>query len=131
MFSEDPQGPVSKTDSLVMSVAQVVVVAGLGAFFIGGPLNNIQTQQTKFEAQQSDLAKTVSSIQTQQTKFEAQQSDLAKTVSYLDLKFNSVGIASGVIVAFLAASGNLVKILEYFDKKEDQKLNIKERNEKL
>ena len=106
MFTEDPQGPVSKTDSLVMSVAQVVVVAGLGVFFIGGPLNNIQTQQTKFEAQQ--------------TKFEAQQSDLAKTVSYLDLKFNSVGIASGVIVAFLAASGNLVKILEYFDKKEEQ-----------
>ena len=121
-----------------MSVAQVVVVAGLGVFFIGGPLNNIQTQQTKFEAQQtkfeaqqSDLVKTVSSIQTQQTKFEAQQSDLAKTVSYLDLKFNSVGIASGVIVAFLAASGNLVKILEYFDKKEDQKINSKERNEKL
>jgi hypothetical protein len=110
VFSEDPQGPVSKTDSLVMSVAQVVVVAGLGAFFIGGPLNNIQTQQTKFEAQQSDLA---------------------KTVSYLDLKFNSVGIASGVIVAFLAASGNLVKILEYFDKKEDQRVNSKERNEKL
>ncbi len=122
-----------------MSVAQVVVVAGLGVFFIGGPLNNIQTQQTKFEAQQtkfeaqqSDLVKTVSSIQTQQTKFEAQQSDLAKTVSYLDLKFNSVGIASGVIVAFLVAFGSVVDILEYFDKKEEQlKKNSKERNEKL
>jgi len=103
----------------------------VSAFFIGGPLNNIQTQQTKFEAQQSDLAKTVSSIQTQQTKFEAQQSDLAKTVSYLDLKFNSVGIASGVIVAFLVAFGSLVDILEYFDKKEDQKIDSKKSNEKM
>ena len=80
-------------------------------------MSSIQTQQIKFEAQQ--------------IKFEAQQSDLAKTVSYLDLKFNSVGIASGIIVAFLAASGNLVKILEYFDKKEDQKINSKESNEKM
>ena len=117
MFSEDPQGPVSKTDSLVMSVAQVVVVAGLGAFFIGGPLNNIQTQQTKFEVQQ--------------TKFEAQQSDVAKTVSHLDLKFNSVGISSGVIVAFLVASGSVVEMLENFDKKEFQNINNKESNEKM
>jgi hypothetical protein len=114
----------------------------VSAFFIGGPLNNIQTQQTKFEAQQSDLAKTVSSIQTQQTKFEAQQSDLVKSVSSIQtqqIKFEAqqsdlvktVGIASGVIVAFLVAFGSVVDILEYLDKKEDQKLNYKESNEKM
>ena len=111
-----------------MSFTQVAVVAGLGAFFIGAPLNRVVDMQTKFEAQQSDLVKTVSSIQTQQTKFddkqtkfEAQLSDLGNSVSYIDLKFNSVGIATGAVVGLLAGSGNVVKILEYVDKKEDDK----------
>jgi hypothetical protein len=118
-----------------MSFTQVAVVAGLGAFFIGAPLNRVVDMQTKFEAQQSDLVKTVSSIQTQQTKFddkqtkfddkqtkfEAQLFDLGNSVSYIDLKFNSVGIATGAVVGLLAGSGNVVKILEYVDKKEDDK----------
>ena len=104
-----------------MSFTQVAVVAGLGAFFIGAPLNRVVDMQTKFEAQQSHLVKTVSSIQTQQTKFEAQLSELGNSVSYIDLKFNSVGIATDAVVGLLAGSGNVVKILEYVDKKEDDK----------
>jgi hypothetical protein len=123
MLSEDTRGSLSRTESLIVSFTQVVAVVGLGAVFIGVPLNRVVDVQ-------ADLTNSISTIHNQQSKFEAHQSDLVKSVSYLDLKFNSVGIATGAVIGLLAASGNVVKILEYFDKKEDQKRKRTESVEK-
>ena len=88
--------------------------------------NEISTVQNEISTVQNEISTVQNDITGLNTKFSALEADTYTSTSNLsDLKyrFDAFGIGSAVSLGVFAGSGNIVKVLEYFDKKaENDKL---------
>ena len=118
---------IRKTNSLVKLQASVaaegpdpnkdilksIVVIGCVAFYIGWQSSQFGSIHTSFD-----------NLKTSVGTLEIMSMTQEKSLSNLQFKFDGVAIAFGSFIAVIAASGNIVKVLEYIDKKaKEEKLS--------
>ena len=139
---------IHKTNSLVKLQASVaaegpdpnkdilksIVVIGCVAFYIGWQssqfgsihtsFDNLKTSFGTLETTVDKLETTVDNLKTSVGTLEIMSMTQEKSLSNLQFKFDGVAIAFGSFIAVIAASGNIVKVLEYIDKKaKEEKLS--------
>ena len=86
---------------------------------------NFNTVQNEISTVQNEISTVQNDITGLSTKFSALKADTSTSNLLSDLKyrFDAFGIGSAVSLGVFAGSGNIVKVLEYFDKKaENDKL---------
>ena len=87
-------------------------------------VDNLKTSFGTLETTVDKLETTVDNLKTSVGTLEIMSMTQEKSLSNLQFKFDGVAIAFGSFIAVIAASGNIVKVLEYIDKKaKEEKLS--------
>ena len=83
-------------------------------------LAELKTSVGQLKTMQAEFKTSVGQLKTMQAELKTSVGQLKTMQEGLDLKFNSAGIGAAVSLAVFAALGNVVKVLEYFDKKSER-----------
>jgi hypothetical protein len=92
----DPSGPPPRLLSEGWMQLLLIVIISVSGYAVNTNLKDIQREQ-------AEMSSSLKLVQKEQ--------------STLNLKADAVGYASGLLLAVVAGGGNVVKVLEYFDKK--------------
>ena len=93
-------------------------------------VDNLKTSFGTLETTVDKLETTVDNLKTSVGTLEIMSMTQEKSLSNLQFKFDSVAIAFGLFITVIAASGNIVKVLEYVDKKAKEEKLSKGKEEK-
>jgi len=106
----DPSGPPPRLLSEGWMQLLLIVIISVSGYAVNTNLTQLTTNLTQLTA-------TVKDIQREQAEMSTSLKLVQKEQSTLNLKADAVGYASGLLLAVVAGGGNVVKVLEYFDKK--------------
>lgn len=103
-----PQGDTSSTTLNGIYGAAAIIATALAILaFQNSQLMSVQVQQGSLLSEQGSLLKAQG----------AGQAALMSTVSDLKFRFDATSVGAAVGIGVIALSANIVKVLEYFDKR--------------
>ena len=114
--------------NIAQTVATLFIVSaanGLSYGYLNNKIDEISRSQIEISRSLIEISTSQIEMSKSLEEISKSQDNLVSTVEMIDLKFNTVGYSCAVILAFFAGSGNAVDVLEYFDKKETERKNLK------
>lgn len=121
--SDSPTDSVNKVGNIISSVLSGITLCltiNLTSD-VGGmktEITNVQTEITNVQTEMKKMRIEITSVQSNAYITNSNLSDLK-------YRFDAFGIGSAVSLGVFAGSGNIVKVLEYFDKKEEKNDKLK------
>ena len=87
-------------------------------------LKNQEAMLVKQEASLGRMEASLGRMEASLGRMEASMNVQKEALSTLQQRFDAVGIGFALFITALAGSGNIVKVLEYLDKKEKEKTGV-------